>query len=66
MASKAGSAPQKSWLKRIGEQIEKSIVIDRETIDTNEPFAADGGYKRLNKVLIVARPSSWQIQAMDL
>ena len=50
MASKMWSAPQKSWLKRIGEQIEKSIVIDRETIDTNEPFASDGGFKRLNKV----------------
>jgi type I restriction enzyme, R subunit len=25
-------------------------VIDRETIDTNEPFASDGGFKRLNKV----------------
>ncbi|QDM26226.1 type I restriction-modification system endonuclease [Tardiphaga sp. vice304] len=50
MASRAWSAPQKGWLKRIGEQIEKSIVVDRETIDTNEPFASDGGFRRLNKV----------------
>jgi type I restriction enzyme R subunit len=50
MASRAWSAPQKGWLKRIGEQIEKSIVVDRETIDSNEPFASDGGFKRLNKV----------------
>jgi len=50
MASRAWSPSQKGWLKRIGEQIEKSIVVDRETIDTNEPFASDGGFRRLNKV----------------
>ena len=50
MASRTWSAPQKGWLKRIGEQIEKSIVVDRDTIDTNEPFASDGGFRRLNKV----------------
>jgi type I restriction enzyme, R subunit len=50
LASRAWSAPQKGWLNRIGEQIEKSVVIDRETIDTNEPFASDGGFKRLNRV----------------
>ncbi|MDB5599077.1 MAG: type restriction enzyme res subunit [Xanthobacteraceae bacterium] len=50
VAGRQWSPPQKNWLKRIGEQIEKSIVIDRETIDSNEPFASDGGFKRLNKV----------------
>ncbi len=41
--------PQKRWLKRIGEQVEKEIVVDREAID-KEPFVADGGFARLNKV----------------
>lgn len=41
--------PQKRWLKRIGEQIEKEVVVDREAID-KEPFIADGGFYRLNKV----------------
>ncbi|MGY3328920.1 type I restriction enzyme R subunit [Mesorhizobium sp. USDA 4775] len=41
--------PQKRWLKRIGEQIEKEVVVDREAID-KEPFIADGGFNRLNKV----------------
>ncbi len=49
LAGRAWSEPQKRWLKRIGEQVEKEIVIDREAID-REPFIADGGFARLNKV----------------
>jgi type I restriction enzyme R subunit len=49
MASRAWKDPQKRWLKRIGEQIEKEIVVDRAAID-REPFIADGGFTRLNKV----------------
>ncbi|MDE1181512.1 type I restriction-modification system endonuclease [Paraburkholderia sp.] len=49
MASRAWTDPQKRWLKRIGEQIEKEIVVDRAAID-KEPFIADGGFNRLNKV----------------
>jgi type I restriction enzyme R subunit len=40
--------PQKRWLKRIGEQIEKEIVVDREALD-EEPFRADGGFRVLDK-----------------
>jgi type I restriction enzyme R subunit len=39
---------QKRWLGRIGEQIEKEIVVDREALD-QEPFKADGGFRILNK-----------------
>jgi type I restriction enzyme, R subunit len=49
MASRAWTDPQKRWLRRIGEQVEKEIVVDRDAID-REPFAADGGFTRLNKV----------------
>jgi len=49
MASRSWTEPQKRWLKRIGEQIEKEVVVDREAID-KEPFIADGGFNRLNKV----------------
>ena len=49
MAGRKWSDPQKRWLKRIGEQVEKEIVIDREAID-REPFIADGGFARLNRV----------------
>lgn len=41
--------PQKRWLRRIAEQVEKEIVVDRDALD-REPFAADGGFARLNKV----------------
>jgi type I restriction enzyme R subunit len=49
IASRAWTDPQKRWLKRIGEQVEKEIVVDRAAID-REPFTADGGFNRLNKV----------------
>jgi len=49
MAARPWTDPQKLWLRRIGEQIEKEIVVDREAID-REPFAANGGFTRLNKV----------------
>jgi len=49
LASRAWTDPQKKWLKRIGEQIEKEIVVDRAALD-KEPFDADGGFRRLNKV----------------
>ena len=49
MESRAWNDPQKRWLRRIGEQVEKEIVVDREAID-REPFAADGGFARLNRV----------------
>lgn len=41
--------PQKTWLRRIAEQITKEIVVDRETIDQGT-FAAQGGFNRLNRV----------------
>lgn len=41
--------PQRRWLKRIGEQIEREMVVDRESLD-REPFQAHGGFNRLNKV----------------
>ncbi len=49
VASRQWTDPQKRWLRRIGEQIEKEVVVDREAID-KEPFIADGGFNRLNKV----------------
>lgn len=49
MTSRQWTEPQKRWLKRIGDQIEKEVVVDRAAID-REPFSADGGFNRLNKV----------------
>jgi type I restriction enzyme R subunit len=49
LAARKWSDPQKRWLRRIAEQVEKEIVVDRHALD-REPFAADGGFARLNKV----------------
>jgi len=48
-ASRPWTEPQKRWLGRIAKQIEKEIVVDRGALD-RQPFAADGGFTRLNKV----------------
>jgi type I restriction enzyme R subunit len=40
---------QRKWLKRIEEQLVREAVVDRASIDV-EPFRADGGFQRLDKV----------------
>ncbi len=49
LAKHPWSDPQRKWLKRIAEQIEREIVVDRAALD-REPFQAHGGFSRLNKV----------------
>lgn len=49
LAKRAWSDPQRQWLKRIAEQIQREIVVDREALD-QEPFRDDGGFRRLNKI----------------
>jgi type I restriction enzyme R subunit len=49
LAARKWTDPQKRWLRRISEQVEKEIVVDRDALD-REPFAADGGFARLNRV----------------
>jgi type I restriction enzyme R subunit len=49
LASRRWTEIQRRWLKRIGEQLEREIVVDRSALD-EEPFRADGGFARLNKI----------------
>jgi type I restriction enzyme, R subunit len=49
MASRQWTEPQKRWLRRIGEQVQKEVIVDREAIDA-EPFRTDGGFNRLNRI----------------
>lgn len=49
LAGRKWSDPQKQWLRRISEQVEKEIVVDRDQLD-RAPFDAAGGFVRLNKV----------------
>ena len=49
LAKRAWTDPQKKWLKRIAEQVEREVIVDVEALD-QEPFQKDGGFKRLNRV----------------
>ena len=49
LARKAWTEVQRKWLKRIEEQLLREVVVDRASID-EEPFRADGGFQRLNKI----------------
>lgn len=48
LKSRAWTDPQRQWLKRIGEQLQKEIVVDRQSLD-DTPFKEHGGFNRLNK-----------------
>ena len=48
LKSRPWTDPQRQWLKRIGDQLRKEIVVDRQALD-DTPFAEHGGFDRLNK-----------------
>lgn len=48
LKSRAWSDPQRQWLQRIGEQLKKELVVDRQALD-DTPFREHGGFNRLNK-----------------
>lgn len=49
LASQTWTPPQRQWLERIGSQLKKEYVVDREAMDRGE-FKQKGGFKRINKV----------------
>jgi type I restriction enzyme, R subunit len=49
LAKQAWTAPQRQWLQRIGEQVAREGIVDCHALD-QEPFQADGGFKRLNRI----------------
>jgi type I restriction enzyme R subunit len=49
LRSQQWTDPQRKWLQRIGEQLEREIVVDKAALD-QPPFDVKGGYPRLNKV----------------
>ncbi len=50
LARQSWTSVQRTWLERIGKQIEREKVIDRETVDESEAFKSNGGFKHLDKV----------------
>lgn len=49
MAKRVWTDPQRKWLQRIGEQVAREFIVDRDALD-QEPFQADGGFNRLNRI----------------
>jgi type I restriction enzyme R subunit len=49
LAKRQWTEVQRKWLNRIGEQLLREVVVDRAAID-EEPFSAQGGFQRLNKI----------------
>ena len=49
LASRQWSTPQRKWLERIGKQLEKEYVVDKEALEQGA-FKREGGFTRLNKV----------------
>lgn len=49
IAKRAWTDPQRKWLQRIGEQVAREFIVDRDALD-QEPFHADGGFNRLNRI----------------
>lgn len=49
MAKRVWTDPQRKWLQRIGEQLAREVIVDRDALD-QEPFQADGGFNRLNRI----------------
>jgi type I restriction enzyme R subunit len=41
---------QRTWLRRIGQQLEKELVVDREALDREQFREQGGGFDRLNRV----------------
>ena len=49
LARQAWTTPQRQWLQRIGEQIIREMIVDRDALN-QEPFQKDGGFQRLNRI----------------
>jgi type I restriction enzyme R subunit len=52
MASRAWTAPQRDWLKKLAEQTKVNMVVDRDAIDEPDLIfkREGGGFKRLDKI----------------
>ena len=50
LASQPWTTPQRKWLERIGKQLQKEYILDRESLDNNPAFKKEGGFARIDKV----------------
>ena len=49
LASRPWTSVQRQWLKRIEEQVIRTVVVDVPALDA-EPFSSDGGFPRINLI----------------
>ncbi|HID4139405.1 TPA: type I restriction-modification enzyme R subunit C-terminal domain-containing protein, partial [Escherichia coli] len=42
------SALQKQWLNKLGKQLKRNVVLDREVLDSG-PLAEEGGFGRIDR-----------------
>lgn len=50
LGGRAWTQPQRQWLERIGQQMIRETLVDRDAINAEQFRAAAGGFKRLNKI----------------
>ncbi len=50
LASRAWPGPQRRWLERIGKQLEREVIVDREALDHAQFRETGGGFDRLDRV----------------
>ncbi len=49
LVAQAWTPPQRKWLERIGKQLEKEYIVDREALDQGA-FKTEGGFARIDKI----------------
>jgi len=49
LAGRAWKEPQRKWLDRIGKQLLKETIVDKEALNSGQ-FKTQGGFNRLNKI----------------
>ena len=49
LASQSWTAPQSKWLKRIGQQLNVELIVDRDALDRGQ-FRVYGGFERINTI----------------
>ncbi len=49
LASRSWKEPQRKWLDRIGKQLLKETIVDKDALNTGQ-FKTQGGFNRLNKI----------------
>ena len=71
LARQSWTDVQRRWLRRIGQQLEKELVVDREALDREQFREQGGGFDRLNRVFDGRLPdvvgdlqdALWQIES---